>query len=247
MSAADRNKVIIFGAVALVAIVGIVFFMRGRKSAGASGNGAGGFGQQAAQAPAAGTRVAQAPGAAAPAGTGGATTATGGGVAPVPCVVGGPAAPAAPAGGGQIVKAGPVIQMGTGPTEVTRRDATISFEPPVITTPEERNPLPSVTPGPIRPPGATVVAQIGDRRVAGLLFNHRALAILEKEGRNFIVKPGDVVDGIRITAIAQDAIYVMDEYGKKWQVPLRSATPGTAGTAGGEVVAGMPSGPVGGP
>jgi len=66
-----------------------------------------------------------------------------------------------------------------------------------------------------------MVTTIGRRRVAGVMFNERPWAILEEEDETFIVKPGDVVDGIRITAIARDSIFLLDSEGRRWQIPLR--------------------------
>ena len=225
MSAADRNKIIIAAGVALVAIVLIFVFVRGRRPA-----------QPPAQAGAFGTPMA-APveGPAAPGAPGPPT--------PGIDVAAAPGAPgeAAP---GAVVRAGPVIQMGTGPSVITRPDPTITFDPP-ITTPEELlvNPPPvALVPGGLRVQ-TDRPAQIGDRRVAGLLFNDRAWAILEKDGQTFIVKPGDVVDGIRITAIAQNSIYLVDRDGNRWEVPLRGPTPGAASSGVGPAAPGMPGWP----
>lgn len=232
MNPADRKKIMIAGGIALAAILAIAFFvLRGRG------------GKQEA-APTAGF-----------AGTEATETAGGPAAGPGMETAGGPPAPGqAPQGaGGEEVAAaaGPapmvgVIQMGSGPTEPTRPDPFLSFEPqPQPTPPELLVSLPPVgiVAGGLRPGGATTttVARVGNRRVAGLLFNDQAWAILENEsGETFIVKPGDVVDGIRITAIARDSLFLKDSDGKRWQVILRSMGPGARA---GSTVSGMPETP----
>jgi hypothetical protein len=89
-------------------------------------------------------------------------------------------------------------------------------------------PTVALQPGGLRPAGPAEVVAIGQRRVAGVLFNERPWAILEQEGETFIVKPGDIVDGVRVTAIARDAIFVVDPEGRRWQVPLRGPEPTAA-------------------
>jgi hypothetical protein len=87
-----------------------------------------------------------------------------------------------------------------------------------------------------------VAGPLGHRRVAGLLFNDGAWAILEQENQTFIVKPGDMVDGNRITAIGPDSIFVTDAQGRRWQVNLRSLAPGGGEAAAGTIPA-MPEAP----
>ncbi len=222
MSPADRNKILIAGGVALVALVLIaVFVLRGRR---AKGPPAAAFetGEAAQQAEAGAAPVA--PGATEPAEAGGEL----------------PAAAAAPAPSLGVVK------MGTGPAEPTRPTPFLTFEPPPQPTPPEllvSLPPVGLVPGGLRPPGAGPVGpRVGNRRVAGLLFNDQAWAILEDEdGETFIVKPGDVVDGIRITAIARDSIFLMDRDGKKWQVPLRGLGPSAGGAGPTSTVSAMPA------
>jgi hypothetical protein len=141
---------------------------------------------------------------------------------------GAPGAPAAPA---QYPSIG-VVKMGIGPAEPTRIDPFVTFNPPIPPTPPELMvtlPPVGLVAGGLRPGGAVEVARIGNRRVAGLLFNDQAWAILEdEEGSTYIVKPGDVVEGIRITAISRDSIFLKDRDGKKWEVPLRGLGPGAA-------------------
>ena len=226
MSPADRNKILIAGGVALIAIIVIVFFLRGRKPS--RGGGGGAF-----------TETAQVEGAGAPPAPG----------QPAP---GQPAA-AAPAGEGEAVAAPEVspmlgvIRVGSGPAEPSRPDPLLTFEPPPQPTPPELLvSLPAVTlqPGGLRPGGPSDVPRVSGRRVAGLLFDDQAYAILEEDEETFVVKPGDVVDGIRITAIARDSIFLVDSEGRRWQVPLRGLGPGTRGGAGARTsVSGMPEMP----
>jgi hypothetical protein len=225
MNLTDRNKKLIAGGIALVAILVIVLFvMRGRGRGQAAVAAGGGF-------PQGGEQVVAGPGpAAAPGGRRGGAAGGAGGPGG-----GAPAAEAAlrPA---QYPSIG-VVKMGIGPAEPTRPDPFETFNPPPQPVPQELlYPLPPVglVAGGLRPGGATeTVARVGNRRVAGLLFNDQAWAILEdEEGKTtYIVKPGDVVEGIRITAIARDSIFLKDREGRKWEVPLRGLGPG--GQAGG--------------
>jgi hypothetical protein len=231
MNPADRKKIMIAGGIALAAILAIAFFvLRGRGGKQEAGPAAGFAGTEATE---------TAGGPAAPVGGGGPP-------APgqeAPQAAGGEGAVAAPAGPAPMVG---VIQMGSGPAEPTRPDPFLTFEPPPQPTPPELLvglPLVGIVPGGLRPGGAvaTTVARVGNRRVAGLLFNDQAWAILENEdGETFIVKPGDVVDGIRITAIARDSLFLKDSDGKRWQVILRSMGPGARA---GSTVSGMPETP----
>jgi len=245
MSTADRNKIIIASAVAVIAIIVIVFFLRGRgaKQPAATAGSTGGFGQTAAGPGAGG---AAAPGQTAPGAPGGAAGAGGVGAA-----AGGPAAP----GATQVAQApmgpayvpGSPILMNSGPGEPTRSDPFMTFDAPVQPVPPEVTAnLPPVVlqAGGLRPPGMPegVGGPLGRRRVAGLMFNDGAWAILEQENQSFVVKPGDIVDGNRITAINPDAIFVTDAQGQRWRVNLRPL----ASTGGGPVsssVPGMPETP----
>jgi hypothetical protein len=223
MGPADRNKILIAGGVAVVAIALILFFvLRGRRPAVPAGAGFG-AGQAVEQAEAGGPGQMPAPGEAEPA------------------AAGGEEAPAAVAAAPSVSVG--VVEMGTGPAEPTRTDPFETFHPPPVPTPPELLvPLPTVALGPLRPPGAGAGPRVGNRRVAGLLFNDQAWAILEDEdGQTFIVKPGDVVDGIRITAIARDSIYLMDSDGRKWQVPLRGLGPGSTAVGARSTVSALPS------
>lgn len=241
MSAADRNKIIIAGGVALLAIIVIVFFLRGRggrqRAAGAGGFGAAqqvaaGGAEQPGGAVAPGENVPAAPGGAAP---------------------GAPSAPGAPGAAEGAAAAGPAVspyvgqvRMGTGPEERSRPDPFLTFEaPPQPISPEMLANLPPVIlqAGGLRPPGMPEAAgPLGRRRVAGLLFDDGAWAILEQDGRTFIVKPGDMVDGSRVTAVGPDSIFVTDAQGKRWRVALRSLSPGGAAAAA-ISIPGMPAAP----
>lgn len=231
MSAADRNKIIVAGGVAVIAIIVIVFFLKGRSARQSAG--AGSFGTPAQQA------------AAQP----------GGAVVPGQAAPGAPGGAGVPAPGAQQVAAVPAegvalsvgaIRMGSGPEERTRRDPFVTFDPPPAPVPPEVTAnLPPVTlqAGGLRVVGAAETAgMVGRRRVAGLLFNDGAWAILEEDDRSFIVKPGDVVDGNRITAIGPDAIFVTDADGRRWRVNLRPLAPEGGGGAS-STVPGMPAAP----
>jgi hypothetical protein len=139
--------------------------------------------------------------------------------------------------------------MNSGPTEPTRPDPFLVFEePPAPIPPEVTANLPPVVlqAGGLRPPGMPEGAQgpLGRRRVAGLMFNDGAWAILEQENQSFIVKPGDVVDGNRITAIGPDSLFVTDPQGRRWRVDLRSlASTEGAAVSSSSNVPGMPETP----
>jgi hypothetical protein len=222
MNLSDQQKKLIAGGIALIAILVIVFFvMRHRRRPPEAGLAAGGFAQTGEEVAGG---VGQAGGPAVGEGAAGA------GAAGLGAGVAGEAA-VAPA---QYPSIG-VVKMGIGPAEPTREDPFVTFNPPPQPIPQEvLYPLPAVglVAGGLRPGGITEVARVGNRRVAGLLFDDQAWAILEDEqGDTYIVKPGDVVEGIRITAIARDAIFLKDREGNKWEVPLRGLGPG--GQAGG--------------
>lgn len=229
MNLTDRNKMIIAGGVAVVAILLVAFFvLRGRGPEEPAG-GAGAFTQGEAVEVATADGAPAAPGAVSPGEAGGEVS----GEAPTGPTVG-------PSVG--------VVQMGIGPSEPTRPDPFLSFEPPEPPTPPEllvSLPPVGVVAGGLRPGGITTDGpRVGDRRVAGLLFNDQAWAILEDEsGETFIVKPGDVVDGIRITALSRNSIFLMDRDGMRWEVPLRGLGPGTTGGTVSSTVSAMPNMP----
>ncbi len=213
MSPADRKKILIAAGVAVVAIVVILFFLRGRKPTGTEA-GAGSFTTATPEEP---------QGAEQPA---------------VPAA--GEAQVAAAAGEAKVMLG--VVEMGSGPVEPTRPDPFLTFEPPPRPTPPElliSLPPVGLEPGGLRPGGPSDAPRIAGRRVAGLLFDDQAYAILEEEDQTFIVKPGDVVDGVRITAIARDSVYLVDADGRRWAVPLRGLGPSGFGGR----VSGMPGMP----
>lgn len=228
MNAADRNKILIAGGVAVVAIAVILFFVLRGRGGREQAAGGGAFTETA------GVEEGEAP----PPTPGAAET--------VPAEGEGEGEEAAaPAAAQDIFKHR--VEISTGPAEPTRRTPFETFEPPPKPTPPEllvSMPAVALSPGGLRPGGPSEVARVGERRVAGLLFDDQAYAILEDGEETFIVKPGDVVDGIRITAIARDAIFLRDSEGQRWEVPLRGLGPGSSLSAEASV-AGMPSGPVG--
>lgn len=223
MNPADRNKILVIGGVAVVAIAVIVFFfVRGRKPAGTADT-AGGFGTEVAAVPAVGGGAGGIEGAA-------------------------PGDEAVPELSQQWVGA---IAMGRGGDEPYSSDPFLTFEPKIEPPPPEiETPLPMAVGGPIRPEQPTEMAVLGTRRVAGVKFNERPWAILEEGTETFIVKPGDVVDGLRILAIARQSVYVEDSEGNRWGVPLRGRGTGSAAevrTPGVSYIEGMPGLPPVGP
>lgn len=227
MSPADRKKILIAAGVAVVAIVVILFFLRGRKPTGTEA-GAGSFTTATQDEP----QGAEQP--AVPAAGEAASPQT---QAPAPE---GEAQVAAAAGEAKVMLG--VVEMGSGPVEPTRPDPFLTFEPPPRPTPPElliSLPPVGLEPGGLRPGGPSDAPRIAGRRVAGLLFDDQAYAILEEEDQTFIVKPGDVVDGVRITAIARDSVYLVDADGRRWAVPLRGLGPSGFGGR----VSGMPGMP----
>lgn len=246
----DQNKKLIAGGIALVAILLIVFFVvrgrRGRPEMAAAGGGFAQGGQQAAGG--AGQAGGPAPGGAAPTAAGGAAGGAGGrrgGRA------GGAAAGAAPGAEAVVAPAQypsiGVVKMGIGPAEPTRVEPFVTFNPPPQPVPPElvvSLPPVGLVAGGLRPGGAVEVGKIGNRRVAGVLFNDQAWAILEDEdGTTYVVKPGDVVEGMRIIAIARDSIFLKDRDGKKWEVPLRGLRPGGQTAGAGTSASAMPEMP----
>jgi len=203
MNPADRNKILIAGGVALVAVIVIVFFVLRGRGGRQQVDTAGGFQDTAGETWEEGEGAAVPPGAEAP-------VAPGGEVAELPSA-----------------KVG-VVQMGRGVDEGSRTDPFLTFVPKTPPPPPELvTPLPVIVlqPGGLRPAQPEGAAMIGRRRVAGVLFNERAWAILEEDEETFVVKPGDIVDGIQITAIAREAIYLVDPDGRRWEVPLRGTGP----------------------
>jgi hypothetical protein len=236
MNLSDQQKKLIAGGIALIAVVVIVFFvMRSRRRPPEAGLAAGGFAQTGEEVAggagqAGGPAVGEGAAGAARGARGGAAGAAGAGAAGLGAGAAGEAA-VAPA---QYPSIG-VVKMGIGPAEPTREDPFVTFNPPPQPIPQEvLYPLPAVglVAGGLRPGGITEVARVGNRRVAGVVFNDQAWAILEDEdGTAYVVKPGDVIQGIRITAIARDGILLRDSEGNRWEVPLRGLGPG--GQAGG--------------
>ena len=227
MSLPDRNKLLIAGGVAAVAIIVLVFVLlrvRGPKEE-AAGTGGGFAGAPAVPA------AAGAPGAA------GAPAAPG---APGAAPAASDPTQAQPKAGAPLVG---LVRMDSGSDALSRRDPFLTFEPPPQPTPPEllaNLPPVNLQSGGLRPPGIDAT-QLGRRRVAGVLFNDRAYAVLEKDSSYFVVRPGDVVDGIRITAIAPDGIFIEDEDGMRWRVPLRMKGPGPSASASSSgTVAGVP-------
>ncbi len=243
LSQIDRKKLMIAAGVVVLALVVLVFVMRGGKGPGRGAGQAGGFGRAGQTAGAAGTEATPAPPAAGQQGrrggrrgqaAGGQTTAA----AP------GAAAATAPGTLG-------AVRAGTGSEVRTRPDPFLTFEAPTPPPAPELavNPPPvNLRAGGIRPVPLTEVATgngIGRNRVAGLMFDEGAYAILDAGGgQTFVVKPGDIVQGNLITAIARDSIYLVDSEGKRWQVQLRGLGPGGASlSAPSSTTAGMPESP----
>ena len=239
MNFADKKKVMIAGGIAAVAVILLlVFVLKGGKKSGPGAGPGGGRGRGAAAG--GGAQTPQTAGAPAP-GQVGAGAAGGGAAAP------------APAAGEQVAAATKLygaVGIGTGEmSALTRPDPLITFDPPPpVITPEEKLPLPLVitVAGGLRPAGesAGITETIANRRVAGVKFNGGAWAILEKDGeKSFVVKPGDVIEGTKITAISRDSIYVTDPDGQPWQVPLRGAGPGGAMPVTTRRIPGLPESP----
>jgi hypothetical protein len=225
MNLGDRNKIII-GAVAIVvvAVVAAVFLSKRGRRAAPTDTGAA---TTVAEGEAADVGAAPAPGAVGDRAPGETTADTG---AQVP-----PQVAAAPVHG--------LVRMGIGSAELSRPDPLLTFEPPPQPTPVELTvSLPPTTlyPGGIRPEGPAE-AGVAGRRVAGVVFNDQAWGILEDQQGSFIVKPGDVVDGVRIAAIARDSILVVERDGTRLLVPLRGRGPSARTTA--STVSGMPAMP----
>jgi hypothetical protein len=221
MSPADRNKILIIGGVVLVAVLAVgFFFLRGRK-ASAPAETTGSFPTETTQAPVEGGE--------------------GGGV---PAEAPAPGEETPEAAGGEVpaeVRVG-LINMGRGVDEPSRPDSLLTFEPKIPPPPPEIvTPLPVTILGPLRPAQPAAVSVIGRRRVAGVMFNELPWAVLEEGRDTFIVKPGDIVDGVRIAAIARDAIYVVDPEGRRWVVPLRGTGPAAeVGSGESSYLGGMP-------
>ncbi len=236
LSQIDRKKLMIAAGVVVAALIVLVIVLKGGKRQGAQGGPGGAFtgGGQAA---------------------GGVATAQGGAPAApgTQQQAGAEKKPAAPSG--TMLGA---VRLGAGSDVVTRPDPLITFDAPPVPTPPELlvNPPPvALVPGGLRPVVPPEISgsesvQIGRYRVAGVMFNKGAFAILEAApGQTFVVKPGDVVEGNMITAIARDSIYLVDSQGRRWRVELRGSGPGGAAVSEGGAagtIAGMPGSPPGG-
>ena len=227
LSQIDRKKLVIVAGVVVLALIVLVFVLKGGKRRGRRGGPAGAFTAEG-ETPA-GTETPAAPTPGAP------------GTAPAPEEQAAAAAMLGP------------IRLGRGSEVRTRSDPFLTFEPPPAPPPPELvvNPPPvNLRAGGLRPVGLSEIAvagtaEIGRNRVAGLMFDEGAYAILEAgPGQTFVVKPGDIVQGNLITAIARDSIYLVDPEGRRWQVQLRGKGPGGASlseTAG--TIEGMPGSP----
>jgi hypothetical protein len=227
MNLGGRNKIVVIaaGAIIVVALVVILFVMKGGKGAEEGAPASGGFAQ--------GTGEAGAGGAGAPASGMGAPGSPGGGAKrPIGMGAAAVAGTGAEAAGGGAYPSVGVVKMGIGPTEPSRIDPFETFNPPVTAPPPEvmvSLPAVGLVQGGLRPGGLTGVAKVGSRRVAGLFFGDKVYAVLEDEDRKtYLVKPGDVVQGIRIIAISRDSIFIRDRDGNRWEVPLRGMEPTTA-------------------
>ena len=231
MNFADKKNILIVGGVAVVIVVLLlVFVMKGKKGSGGAGAGGAATGRRGAG------RGAQTASAPAPGQVGAGAGVSAAGAAPAPGAV--TPSSATPAGEQVVAGANLFGQVGKGTGQVsalTRSDPLINLEPPPpVITPEERTPLPPVVTvaGGLRPAGETtgIMETIANRRVAGVKFNGGAWAILVRENESFVVKPGDIIEGTRITAISRDSVYVTDPDDQQWQVPLRGSGPGGGAT-----------------
>jgi len=233
LSQIDRKKLVIVAGVVVLALIVLVFVLKGGKRRGRQAGPAGAF--PAAGQGTAGTETATAPAPGAPGAQ--------------PAAQGEEMAAAAPPSAAML---GP-IRIGRGSEVRTRPDPLLTFEPRPVPTPAELvvNPPPvNLRAGGLRPVGVSEIAvagtaEIGHHRVAGLMFDEGAYAILEDgPGQTFVVKPGDIVQGNRITAIARDSIYLVDPEGRRWQVQLRGKGPGGASLSeSGTTIEGMPGSP----
>lgn len=234
LSQIDRKKLMIAAGVVVVALIVLVFVLRGSRRQASQAGPAGAF-------------------------TGGEQTAAGTGTAAEGSAPAAPGTEEQAAAGEAEAPTGAMlgaVRLGAGSDVVTRPDPLLTFDPPPVPTPPELlvNPPPvALVPGGLRPEIPPEIAapesvQIGRYRVAGIMFNDGAFAILEAEpGQTFVVRPGDVVENNLITAIARDSIYLVDSAGRRWRVELRGRGPGgvslssSAGATG--TIAGMPGSP----
>jgi len=71
-------------------------------------------------------------------------------------------------------------------------------------------------------PTETVIAQEqGQRRTAGVLWDHQVWAIIETEKTTAVVQPGDTVEGDTVRAISPQGLVLAIKGGEEVDVPLR--------------------------
>jgi len=245
MNFGDKKTLLIAGGIAAVAVIVLlaVLLLGGKKQPAETPTPTSPEAKTTAASSTAG------PNAAAPTpGQPGTPTPTGAPGAPGAAQAGAPGAPAAPAAKGVPWAS---IRLGSGEmSALTRPDPLVYLQPPPMPIPPEQLiPIPTVNLqlGGLRPAGAEqagVITTIANRRVAGVKFDGGAWAILESESDDFIVKPGDDVNGTKIISISRDAILITDPQGQPWIVPLRAAGPGPAATpVSTRRVSGLPNSP----
>jgi hypothetical protein len=73
-----------------------------------------------------------------------------------------------------------------------------------------------------------IVREQGQRRTAGVLWDHQVYAIIETEKTIAVVQPGDTVNGDTVRAISPQGLVLAVKGGEEVEVPLRSRPAGIA-------------------
>jgi hypothetical protein len=127
----------------------------------------------------------------------------------------------------------PAVTVGAtypwGTKEPTRADPFIPIKPPGLTVRKSNGRTAEFVVLPIPVPDTSGPLSVRDdrarkvsRRAAGVLWNNEVYGLLQIGQETYIVRPGDIVEGYRVTAITRDAIVLYSpDLRREIQLPLQ--------------------------